>query len=237
VSRARLAAVLFALSAGAAVAQPDEVVIRVVDTGPGLCTVTVMPGGHYMVFDAGHWSYGRCQDAVEELVPEGATIDLVVLSHSDSDHLASADEILATYRVGTLIWAPYFRRPAQASAPTTWKNVRAAIRDALDDGTLAEEWNLARRRLVPGTELRFGDIRLTLLSGFNRPPLRWGLRNDPSKHKNAGTWPKASPWRASSAPTSATGRGATSGTRAPGRRASGTRSATTTSRSAWAPAA
>ena len=186
-SRAPLAAILLTLSAGAAVAQTDEVVIRVVDTGPGLCTVTVMPDGHYMVFDAGHWDSSRCHDAVEELVPQGATVDLVVLSHSDSDHLASADEILATYSVGTLIWAPYFRVIERASAPTTWKNVRAAIRDALDDGTLGSEWSLARRRLQPGTELSFGDVKLTLLSGFNRPPLRWGLRNDRSKHRNAGS--------------------------------------------------
>ena len=35
----------------------DGLYVRVVDAGPGLCTVTRMPGGHYMVYDAGHWDY------------------------------------------------------------------------------------------------------------------------------------------------------------------------------------
>ena len=189
-SSALAAALLFAFSALAVQAQP-AVSVRVVDTGPGLCTIAVIPGGFYMVFDAGHWLDSRCFEAVQELVPQGESIDLMVLSHSDSDHLAAADEILDSYSVETLLWAPYFRGIDQATIPipATWKKVKKAIKTARKEGRLATEWSLASRRLDPGTEIRLGEATITLLAGFNRPPKAWGLEGNGnrSKHRNAGS--------------------------------------------------
>jgi hypothetical protein len=45
----------FVASAPALEAGPDDVYIRVVDVGPGLCVVAKIPSGHHLVFDAGHW--------------------------------------------------------------------------------------------------------------------------------------------------------------------------------------
>jgi competence protein ComEC len=186
---AAAAGLLLALSTAGVLAQPAAVSIRVVDTGPGLCTITVMPDGHYMVFDAGN--FGRCFETVKDLVPNGETIDLMVLSHSDSDHLIDAGKILDSYRVATLIWAPYFRRIDEVTIrmPEAWKNAKKAVKAAREQGRLADEHNLARRRLDPGTELQFGDVKITLLSGFNRPPKAWGLNGGgyKSEHRNAGS--------------------------------------------------
>ena len=68
-------------------AQADGAYLRVVDVGAGLCVVAVTPDGHSMVFDAGRGSE-RCTEAVRELIP-GRRIDLLVLSHSDADHVGA----------------------------------------------------------------------------------------------------------------------------------------------------
>src|SRR5687767_6377211 len=62
---------------------PDDVYIRIVDVGPGLCAVIRAPGGHFMVYDAGHWVGQHCIQAVRDLVTTDG-IDLLVISHSDA---------------------------------------------------------------------------------------------------------------------------------------------------------
>lgn len=68
---------------------PNDVYIRVVDAGAGLCTVTEVPGEHYMVYDGGHWTGSNCLQAVRDIV-DGGQIDLLIISHSDADHLGEA---------------------------------------------------------------------------------------------------------------------------------------------------
>ena len=46
--------------------EDDDVYIRVVDVGPGLCAVVRIPGGHAMVYDAGHWNGRHCIAAVRD---------------------------------------------------------------------------------------------------------------------------------------------------------------------------
>jgi hypothetical protein len=57
------APVFAALDAGT-----EDVYIRIVDVGPGLCVVIRIPGGHSMVYDAGHWVGQHCIKAVRELI-------------------------------------------------------------------------------------------------------------------------------------------------------------------------
>ena len=38
----------------------DALFVRVIDTGSGLATAVQMPGKHYMLFDAGHWTGKKC---------------------------------------------------------------------------------------------------------------------------------------------------------------------------------
>lgn len=60
----RLAVVaVFALSAcqTAPALEPEDgaVFVRVLDVGPGLACIVVMPGDRYMIYDAGHWNTDR----------------------------------------------------------------------------------------------------------------------------------------------------------------------------------
>ena len=87
--RQALRSAFLLILAGAPASAQDALLSRIVDVGPGLCTVTIAPGEErsaVMVYDGGHWQGRACRNAVREMVV-GDTIDLLVLSHSDADHL------------------------------------------------------------------------------------------------------------------------------------------------------
>ena len=138
---------------------PHDVYVRVVDVGPGLCTITKIPGDHYMVYDAGHWFGGRCIAAVQELI-EGETIDLLILSHSDADHLGDADEILDHYRVRQII------RTGLVRDSGTWKSMNERIGQHAETG--GSILNLQSVDLIPGTTIQLGDATVTLVTGWKK---------------------------------------------------------------------
>lgn len=78
---AALAAATLGVTAPGAPAQ-GALVVRIVDVGAGLCTITEAPGAdgqHYMVFDAGEefpFSAHRCLAAVQDMVEGDATCRL-----------------------------------------------------------------------------------------------------------------------------------------------------------------
>ncbi len=147
----------------------EPLVVRVVDVGPGLCTVTRIPASdrvHYLVYDAGHWTGGRCLAAVREVV--GALpIDLLVISHSDSDHLGDADEILDQFVVESALTTGFERTTA------SWQAMRDALA-AVEAGG-ADVRRLTEEPLVPGETLRIGDAVITLVAGWDRWSLTEGL--------------------------------------------------------------
>jgi competence protein ComEC len=163
---------------------PNGVYIRVVDAGPGLCTVTRMPGNHFMVYDAGHWDFDAvCLRAVQEIVPSGEPIDLLVLSHSDSDHLAAVDEIFDHFTVDRVIRSGNTRWLIK-----TWRQAYWAIRRARNSGDTVDVnlWRLPGRQIQPGFTMAYGDTTLTQVSGWNLPPDSWDMHGRSEKN-NAGS--------------------------------------------------
>src|SRR5690606_39957721 len=96
-------------------AHAQDVIARVVDVGPGLCVVISIPGGYDMLYDAGHWNGGTCESAVRELVTD-ERVELVVLSHSDGDHLGELPEILGAKRAGVVLMKIGRRRVGKEAA-------------------------------------------------------------------------------------------------------------------------
>lgn len=142
----------FFAAAPAALAAPDDVYMRVVDVGAGLCVVAVAPGGHTMVFDAGRGS-SVCLSAVKELVP-GRKIDLLVLSHSDIDHVGSVVKIVDYADVATIIHPGDTRGPALDP-----------IRTAIDEEG-ADVWNLQSRMPTLGQSFAVGAATATFVAGW-----------------------------------------------------------------------
>lgn len=158
--RAGSAPAELAAFAASAAFSDDETYIRVVDVGPGLCTVTRVPGPHYLVYDAGHWRGEKCIDAVRDIVP-GDDVDLLIISHSDSDHLADGAKILKQYAVHQ-IWRTGFRRDDTRS----WRRLNKAIGQEVQDDS-ATVINLATVPLAPGHQVQLGDAQVTFLAGWS----------------------------------------------------------------------
>ena len=135
----------------------DDVYIRVVDVGPGLCTVTSIPGPYFIIYDAGHWNGDNCLTAVREIVGEHE-IDLMVISHSDGDHLGEAREILDEYPVYHVYRTGFPRMDTRA-----WREFNEAVGEQTLGGTSVT--NLQTITLVPGEAIEFGDATVTFMSG------------------------------------------------------------------------
>jgi hypothetical protein len=111
-----LAACSLLLLAASAAAQVN---VRVVDTGHALCGVARIPPYHDLVYDAG--ATGAFYDGINELVPEGARIDMLVLSHTDADHIGSVVKLVDWYDIRRVLCA------SCARASTTERRVEIAI--------------------------------------------------------------------------------------------------------------
>ncbi len=68
-----------------------------------------VPGPSFMIDDAGNYTGGESTtfDKVEEIIPLDSDVELLVLSHSDSDHLGAVDEICDAYTVKRVIRLGY----------------------------------------------------------------------------------------------------------------------------------
>jgi competence protein ComEC len=153
-----------------AVSTTDPLVARVVDVGPGLCTVTEIPAAdrsHFIVYDAGHWTGSRCLDAVREIV--GArSIDLLVISHSDSDHLGDAAEILDEFLVESVLTTGFERSTG------SWRDMRDAL--SRREAAGADVQRLTEEPLTPGETRAVGDATVTLVAGWPE----WTLTSGPT---------------------------------------------------------
>jgi competence protein ComEC len=137
----------------------DDLYIRLVDVGPGLCAVAIAPGKHLMVYDAGHWNGRHCLAAVRDIEPEAEAIDLLVISHSDADHLGDAARILQGYRVLQIV------HTGDARDTNTWRVTRDAIQAEGANG--ATILDLSDTPVEPGTVWQLGPAKVTFIAGWH----------------------------------------------------------------------
>lgn len=162
--------------------EDNAVFSRIIDTGAGLASVTRMPGDFYMIYDAGHWTgVDETMQAIASIVPANSEIDLMILSHSDSDHIGAVKKILEKYTVKKIIRGGLERNSA------TWKKVDASITAAANTKN-TQVINLKYNKIKPGTEFDYGDTRITFVAGFYRPPESWNISGKNSaESRNAGS--------------------------------------------------
>lgn len=149
---------------------PDAVLVRVADVGPALCAVAVIPGNHFVIYDAGNYKDKGKQtfSKIEELIPFGSEVDLLVLSHSDSDHLGAVKEICEAYTVKKIVHSGRHRSSA------TWQEADTAIQKEKKEG--CTEVNLHDQDLPVGETENLGEASLTWVFGFSEPPKDWITR-------------------------------------------------------------
>ena len=128
-----------------------------------------------MVYDAG---FG-CIDHVALLIPQDQDIDLLVLSHNDSDHIATADDILKAYRVLNILWTGFERPGVQ-----NWVDVN----DAIENESGASVVNIRTDTPAIGSTRILGETYLSFVAGFHVPPEEWGFAaTQTSEYRNAGS--------------------------------------------------
>lgn len=155
--------------------------VKVIDTGEGLSTVTRMPGGFYMVYDAGHWKGKKeTMEGLGAVIPKGEEIDLLVLSTGGVEHIAGVPLILKKYRVRTIL------RTGLERQTKTWAKVDQVIKDAeKSQGTRVI--NLKEHALPYGATLLFRETLVTFVTGFYAPIDLWGIKDKTSQEfRNAG---------------------------------------------------
>lgn len=167
--------------------EDKDVFVRVVDVGAGLCCVLSLPDAdgdgkrEFCIYDAGNYiDNGKLTfERISEIVPAGSVVRLLVLSHSDADHLGAVDEICDAYKVERVLHSGLER------TTSTWRNADAAIQQEVQLDKCID-LNLRFHELPVGSTYRYGEAFLMMVSGFHKPPASWGTLNL-SEFRNAGS--------------------------------------------------
>jgi beta-lactamase superfamily II metal-dependent hydrolase len=141
----------------AAPAAAQDLYVRVVDVGNGLCVIARAPEGHILLYDAG-FSGDYCGDAVREL---GGTrpIDMVVFSHSDSDHISDGAAILGAQGARLIL------HPGDARTGDQLDALRGRIAELERGGTRVID--LGRDPLAFGTAFPLGSASVRFVAGWS----------------------------------------------------------------------
>ena len=141
------------------------VYVRVVDVGAALCVIAATRDRRYFVYDAGGADQA-CLKAIREIVSDG-NIDLLVVSHSDGNHMQDVPALLDEFAVGEIWWTGY-RRPQ-----LSFRQTARAIDAAQQAGTVVR--NLRSGAVEPGTAVSLGDATITFVAGWRSWPTTDGL--------------------------------------------------------------
>lgn len=186
----RLLAICCFTTTSSPVASADDAVVRVVDTGPGLCCAIMVPGDdgpHYAIYDAGHYRRRGAVafQGIQEVIPAGSVIDLMVLSHSDADHLGAVKRICDAYTVKRVVRPGWYGERRGGEPTGTWTRADRAIgREVRDEGCV--DIQLSQQELPPGSTYRVGNGFMTIICGFAEPPAELELSGR-SERNNGGS--------------------------------------------------
>lgn len=156
--------------------------VRVLDVGAGLCNLIKLAGDKYVIYDAGGdltASGERTVRQIHEYIPIGSRVELLVLSHTDADHIIAASQVLRDYRVKKVLWGGYDRSMTSGSSTQTYRR----FLDMLEEHPQTEQVNLNARdsTIRPGTRFTIGAAHFIFLCGFGVPPHDWDLDNEGEK--------------------------------------------------------
>lgn len=163
--------------------EPNSLFLRVIDTGSGTATLTIVTGASnsdrkVMIYDGGHWNDDPLMiDELKHYLGRKRVIDVLIISHSDSDHLGAADSVLEHWKIRKSVRNGWERGP---DVGTYW-NYREALEESVStnetedfvmDGTpaLGDTWAL-------------GDAQIPFLSGFAELPAGWDVGVPPSNSR------------------------------------------------------
>ena len=162
--------------------EPNSLFLRVIDTGSGVATLTVVTEAsaqdrHVMIYDMGYGSDDLLVlRELEHYLGQNPTIDLMIIGHSHPDHIGAANSVLKFWEVAKSVrtgWEP------EETAENYW-NYRRELEKSVDEkGT--EDFVMGNGSPSIGEIWMLGDAQLEFLSGFSELPNDWSV-GDPSGH-------------------------------------------------------
>lgn len=176
------------LFGGRSFAQPpaptaETVEVRVLDVGAGLCNIIKMPGNKYIIYDAGgdyNTNGERTMVQIRGFIPVGSEIELMVLSHTDADHIVAAGEVIREYKVKKLLWGGYERSMIDSEQPTAaYQRIISALLEK--PTTINVNLNQRDSVITPGNHFAIGEATITFLCGFGKPLTEWELTDKAEK--------------------------------------------------------
>ena len=117
--------------------QDDKLVVHYIDVGQADCTFIELPDGKNMVIDTGDISTAtQVSDYIKAVLGTNNTINYLILTHSDSDHIGGAKKLLDNFEVEN-IYRPFaiagtgdtesgFEPQATEELGTIYNSMRAA---------------------------------------------------------------------------------------------------------------
>ena len=163
----------------------DRLKVTFFETGRGDMILVETPGGRQVLIDGGRAANGAVQNLGDALPFWDRSIDVVVLTHSDADHVGGLADVLDRYEVGvvidttgsadTAVFGEWRDRLNTRPSPTLVAQQGMVI--ALDSGvTLEVIWAGALELPeIPGANaastvlmLRHGDVRMLLTADIPR---------------------------------------------------------------------
>lgn len=153
--------------------------VRILDVGAGHCALIKLPGDKYVIYDAGSdklLNGNRTLGQIKEYIPVGSTIELVVLSHTDADHINGAEQVIRDYNVKKVIWTGFETGMLGGNTTGAFKRLTTIL--AARPNTENINLNERQEDIVPGENFTIAGAKFTFLCGFGKPRPEWtGLSN------------------------------------------------------------
>ena len=149
--------------------------IRILDVGAGHSALIKLPGDKYVIYDAGGsdalQNGSRTFGQIKEYIPVGSTVELLVLSHTDADHINAAEQVVRDYNVRKVMWTGFEASMVGGTKTGSFKRLVAML--AARPTTINVNLNAADSSLVPGSGFNIGSAKFTFLCGFGKPDTTW----------------------------------------------------------------
>lgn len=151
--------------------------VHFIDVGQGDCILILFPDGKDMLIDCGNKSSGYSFDETAEYLDTyitDDTLDYIMLTHGDEDHVEYLDNILEMYQVNNIFMPNILAAPNGTGASSV--ELREQI-DAIDDEKIA--------MFTDPDVLTSNMYAEFFVAAFNEPDCNVMLNIDPSSTENS----------------------------------------------------
>ena len=111
------------------------------DVGQALSVVIILPDSTFIVYDVG--GGGTTVDSLHSIIPDDKEIEMLVLSHTDSDHINGVEELFEAYTVNKVI------RSGMTRTSGAWEHADSVITQR-SESVLCEDIRLDSVSLLYG---------------------------------------------------------------------------------------